>query len=235
MSIQTSKCKSYDSWGIVTDHNREKMIERCSTYKAPLLELATLVRDLIYAYNSNHAKVIHVYINDGTLLGAYRDAKMIAHDYDFDFALYGTGDDLFTLYDFLKLELTTFNIHNNKQYSIKCFGLDHYAQKISIRDLKYGSYEHQHDEWYHVEMDIQLLADEDGKVVPQYFRDGVNKKLVQTADVILPLSSIKFEGYTFPCPNNVKKYLENNYGCIEKGALYDSDTCKYVLSNDNNS
>ncbi len=68
---------------------------------------------------------------DGTLLGAYENNKMIPHDYDIDFAIYCTKDELCELHGFLQSAL----IKCNENY--KCTYQDDWqCTKIRIVDIR---------------------------------------------------------------------------------------------------
>lgn len=230
------KQQSFDSWGMINDGNVSKMMERTEKFKPSLLKMGTAVYNMIEKYNaqqSDDVKVLKVFISDGTLLGAFRNGRMIPHDYDMDFALYGTLEDLKRLYEYLVVELKSYNSESGVNY-IPSY-VDTYARKISVDDFDSGTFEGKNREgidWCNVNLDIQLLSDRPGKeneIEPCYYRDDLNTKVTYTKEMILPLRKIQFEGYTLNAPANVEQYLKRNYGCIEKGAVYNAATCKYEM------
>ena len=238
--IKIGEAKQFDSHGVCTDKNMTEMIERTAHFKEPLMKMALVVWDIIKQYNSEQSystKKLIVFISDGTLLGAFRNGKMIPYDYDFDFALYGTKNDLQALHDYLTAELKKHHEKYNKEYVSE--SITSYSSKITICDPEYGVYEdapasfsQSGVEWWNVSIDIQLLSDHPhklNKVQCIYFKDDLIEKMSHNKSDILPLSEIIFECHIFSAPNNVEQCLKNNYGCIEVGAVYDSSTATYVM------
>lgn len=45
-----------------------------------------------------------------------------------------------------------------------------------------------------------------------YFQDSAHDTCIFKLEYIFPLSTIQFEGYTFPSPNNPDKYLTEQFG-----------------------
>lgn len=228
---------SVDSWGCVTKDNLSQMIDRTNKYKEPLMKMAIMIRDLVDEYDKTNNIVTNMFIIDGTLLGAYRDGKMIDHDYDFDYGLYGSDKELLNLYKFLDIKIQEINRKNNKNYIINC--VNTYAHKLEIFDKDYGKYDPSFDtssslDWYNVMIDIQLMSDKKDTcyVELQYFRNNLNEKIIHTKKSLLPMSTINFEGYVFKAPHDPKEFLVNNYGCIEKGAVFDPVSGKYVKINE---
>ena len=83
--------------GTVTLENRERSIQNTEKHKPERLFVANKVKDLL---NSMDPKPIW-FIEAGTLMGAYRNGKMIPHDDDFDMGLLGDEDELDRVYDYL--------------------------------------------------------------------------------------------------------------------------------------
>ena len=63
-------------------NNFKKPDAGCDKYGIPRLKLAVYLRD--YVLNQLDK---HTFIENGTLLGAYRNQKFIPHDDDFDFGI----------------------------------------------------------------------------------------------------------------------------------------------------
>ena len=55
------------------------------------MELVKVTNNILNEYSK--IADIKWFIMDGSLLGAYRNNKMVAHDYDFDFGLYCSKDE----------------------------------------------------------------------------------------------------------------------------------------------
>ena len=54
----------------------------------------------------------------------------------------------------------------------------------------------------------------------------IPKELIKK-DILLPLKQIVLEKEIFNCPNNTKKFLEINYGCLDKDVRYCENTGLY--------
>ena len=64
-------------------NNFKKTDAGCDKYGIPRLKLAVYLRDNVLDQLDKHT-----FIENGTLLGAYRNQKFIPHDDDFDFGFY---------------------------------------------------------------------------------------------------------------------------------------------------
>ena len=114
-----------DSWGMVTESNLSEMKERTARHKTSLIKMGCVVYNMVVKYNNKDRQQrveerteagVNVFISDGTLLGAYRNGEMIAHDYDMDFAMYGTREELRALYEYLVVELSSYNREHGANY-----------------------------------------------------------------------------------------------------------------------
>lgn len=222
-----------DSWGCVTNENKTEMIERTNKYKKNLIDMAVTIKNIVGKYidvNCDKDKTkLYFFLSDGTLLGAHRDGKMIEHDYDFDYGIMTTLDTMHNLFDFIEKELCMHNKTNGTDYITRI--ISDYSNKIEILDRSCGTYLTNVGEWYNVAVDLQLMCEKSDNpelIETQYFRDKYNEKTIHNKKSILPLGTITFENNIFPCPGDVKAYLEENYGCLEKGAVFDKELCKYI-------
>ncbi len=187
-------------------------------YGKQRLELAVHLRSILNKLKFNW------YVENGTLLGAFRNGKFIKHDDDFDIALLYQENPLDKLKKDLKL------IQNNLNPKFKARLVDTYTKKIEVYDPSFGKYtligdRYNGADFHHVTVDLQSYYLEDEYYVSTYEYN----KLKNQKDDIFPLTKILFEGEFFPAPNNTKKVLETEYGSIDENAVYNPLTKKYEL------
>lgn len=187
-------------------------------YGKPRLELALHLKSILNSLD------ITWFIENGTLLGAYRNSKFIKHDDDFDIAiLYKENVNLN-----LKKDLNLIKNKLDEQYGIRL--VDSYASKIEVFNPKFGKYklikEYYNDaDYHHVTVDLQAYILKDNK----YKCLHNNSNSEQDKNNIFPLGKISLENNIFPCPKDPKKFLENTYGSIDPNAKYNKITKKYEL------
>ena len=161
------------------------------------------------------------FIENGTLLGAWRNNKFIAHEDDFDFAIL-----INDLYEIPKIyKIISDNIDNKYNFRL----VKNYANKIEVYDPKFGKYildgkNYNNANFHNVTVDLQFYLKHDNCYKCLYHRQP--KEFIKE-DILLPLKKIMLEGSSFNCPNNTKKFLEINYGCLEKDVRYCEDTGLY--------
>jgi len=223
---------SLDSWGLTTPETLKALQERSKEWRPELLALARQVHELLLQYKPAPGSLeVKWYIADGSLLGAFREGKMIKHDYDFDYGMLfltenGTVADL----DATKVEMKKLSEYLTAKLDEKfvVHARDEYSSKIEIYQPSSGIHHSNKGDWYNVHMDMQTLFTSDQtKLKMAYFRDNFNDYFdVNIADV-LPLSEIEFEGKAWPCPKDPKTYLTALYGFIGSPAKYNEETRKY--------
>lgn len=95
----------------------------------------------------------HWFIESGTLLGAWRDGTMIAHDDDFDIALYTTDEPVRTLHRLVQELKQLLPAHLDVR------PINTYVQKVEVFDPKHGNYMlRENADFHHVTVDISLYT-----------------------------------------------------------------------------
>ena len=129
-------------------NNFKKQDAGCDKYGKQRLELAIYLRDnILDKYKNNY------FIENGTLLGAYRNRQFIPHDDDFDFTfLLNNLEEINDFYNYINENL-------NKKY--KCRLIKTYAHKLEIYDESYGNYnligpQYNNNDYHYVTIDIQF-------------------------------------------------------------------------------
>lgn len=196
-------------------NNYKKIDAGCDIYGKPRLELAVYLRDNILNKFNNY------FIENGTLLGAYRNSKFIAHDDDFDFAL--TINNKNEIKDIFQY------IQNNLKSEYNCRLIDSYCDKIEIFNPIYGKYnllgpKYNNKDYHYVTIDLQFYINEGDYYSPLYY---IQPKELFHKDFIFPVDTIILENEKFNCPYNTEAFLKINYGSIEENAKFNSKTGKY--------
>jgi len=207
-----------NSWGTVTETNYDYMIENTQKYGPLRVSMAIDITPIL------NKSGLSWYLDTGNLMGAYRYGKMLKHDDDFDIGLYASECDLNELFKLLQNEM-------DGKYKIRF--IDTYCKKLEIYNESHGSYVLDADKGYNyhnVTIDIQLyVPKDDGSVDYKYTKNRLNEFIHIKHDMILPLGTINYEGYSFKSPNNVKEYLIAHYGYIGPNAVFNNVTRKYQL------
>lgn len=190
----------------------------CDKYGKQRLELACILREIL-----NEMK-IKWYIENGTLLGAYRNNKFIPHDDDFDIALLYDKDPILQL----KNDIIEIKKKLPNKYDVRL--VTSYSDKIEVFEPAYGKYiligeRYNKADFHHVTVDLQAYKLEDSYYISLY--KGIDIK--HHKNDIISFKTLELEKEFFPVPNNTEKILKNTYGSIDKNAIYNPLTKKYEL------
>jgi phosphorylcholine metabolism protein LicD len=195
-------------------NNYKKIDAGCNIYGKQRLEIAVYLRDYILnKYN--------YFIENGTLLGAFRNCKFIDHDDDFDFALLlNNKNEIKDVFNYIK---------DNLKSKYCCRLIDSYCDKIEIYNPIYGKYnlqgpDYNNKDYHYVTIDLQFYVKE-----ANYYRQLYYLKPKQLFDknLFFPFNTILLENEKFNCPKNTEEFLKINYGSINETAKYNSNTGKY--------
>ena len=211
-----------NSCGLTKD-SYDKALFNTLKYGSHRVELA---RKLIPWLNKFPGGLIW-FLESGTLLGAYRNGKMLDHDDDFDLGFYLPKKNLSIL-----RRLNTYL----KDAGFNCRIVDTYCTKVEIFDPKHGKYSLKNREgnpdFHNVTVDITMFIDSPGKPGMVTFLHNHAEKgdLHVPITTVSRLDSLEYEGYHWPVPSNTKKFLEGIYGYIGHGAIYNPLTFRYEKS-----
>lgn len=209
----------------------QPLLEEWNNFKNPLsgmdrygdqrLKLAVLLRDSILKQE------VQWTIENGNLLGAWRNGRFIAHDDDFDIAVFFEKDAKSEL----KAELQRIKEVLPPPYQARL--ICSYTDKIEVFDPSYGSYTfndpaYDGADYHHVTVDIQAYQREgDGYRIQ---RTSNPRTVVQQHEDVFPIGRIILEGETFQAPHNVESFLKENYGSVSPNAKYNKESGLYVDS-----
>ncbi len=204
-------------WGEVTTENEQDVIAGNRKLHPQQVELLSILSDIL-----NTAK-IEYWIDQGTLLGAYRHVKFIARDSDTDIAI-KNEEQFESLLELLKSKLP--NNYGCERKGGHCRG---YRIWLKTAGTFKGTFEGSEIQWPLVCCDAMFYqySEQDETYVQQYQGFGVDTFFIpETA--IFPLDQIEFEGSMYPCPTRIEEYLEIQYGYIGEGAFWDPETYRWV-------
>ena len=205
--------------GTITEENYEQCLAETRLYGPKRVAVARAVLKAIEPRKDE----FQIFLDGGTLLGAYRNGKMLPHDDDFDYGLYIRNEEsTMDLLESLKAHLDATLPSNYKTRIITT-----YTKKVEVYEPDFGNYPFSEFGVYHnVTVDITAFVDDgEGQVRIPHYRYGWFRTRKEN---LLPLTSIVYEGQTFPAPCNSEQLLVDMYGYIGEGAVYDPETKKYA-------
>ncbi len=204
-------------WGEVTTENEQDVIAANRKLHPQQVELLSILSDIL-----NTAK-IEYWIDQGTLLGAYRHGKFIARDSDTDIAI-KNEEQFESLLELLKSKLP--NNYDCERKGSHCRGYRIWLK--TARTFK-GTFEGREIQWPLVCSDAMYYQynEKDKTYVQQYQGFGVDTFFIPET-VIFPLDQIEFEGSMYPCPTHIEEYLEIQYGYIGEGANWDHEINRWI-------
>ena len=204
-------------WGEVTTENEQEVIAANREIHPKIERLLSVLSDIL-----NSAK-IEYWIDQGTLLGAYRHGKFIARDSDADLGV-ADAEQFEALSELLEANLPS--AYGWERKGSHCKG---YRVWLKSGGTFKGTFEGREIQWPLVVCDVMFYrySEEDETFVQEYEGFGVDT-IFFPADVIFPLDQVEFEGSVYPCPSRLKEYLEIQYGYIGEGAIWNPATDRWV-------
>ena len=203
-------------WGEVTSENYNEIVENNKKYYQNRI---TLFKIIINLMEDND---IPYFIDCGTLLGAFRNNKMIPHDNDLDMSVYGI-ETFKKIGEILKESLPNeYKVSENTTYSRK-----YMITKKEDDIIHFGG---DAGDIEATACDIYLYTDfpNDKDSLRFEYHKFDMEKVKYSKSNLLPLQKINFENVIVNCPNNPLQHLKSMYGYIGKDAKYDKKTNLYV-------
>jgi len=204
-------------WGEVTTENEKDVIAANRTIHPKLNELLSILTDILSSAE------IEFWIDQGTLLGAYRQGKFIDRDSDVDIAI--KDENQFRALSKLLDSKLPYGYEWERKGS-HCRG---YRVWLKTGGTFNGTFEGKEIRWPLVVCDVMFYQydDERNTFVQQYQGFGV-ETVFYPREVIFPLNLITFEGSSYPCPARVREYLEIQYGYIGEGAIWSPELNRWL-------
>jgi len=207
-------------WGEVTTENEQEIIAANRKLHPEQIELLSVLTDILIP-----AK-IEYWIDQGTLLGAYRHGKFIERDSDTDIAI-RNEEHFEALPELLESRLPS--AYGWERKGNHCRG---YKVWLKTGGTFNGIFEGRDIQWPQVVCDVLFYQynEQDKTYVQQYQGFGVESFFFPET-VIFPLDQIEFEGSMYSCPNQIEEYLEIQYGYIGEGAFWDPEINRWLRFN----
>lgn len=201
-------------------NNFKKPDAGCDKYGSQRLELAVYLKQ-----NILNSLNLPWFIENGTLLGAWRNGKFIAHDDDFDFAiLINSKKEIPAIFEKIKASL------QNSKFKLRL--IETYSDKIEVYDESYGKYfllgnQYDNNDYHYVTIDLQFYIKENERYTKLYYANPFTYTF--NDKIILPLTSIELENEVFNAPAKIEQFLIENYGSLDPNASYNSKTGLYEV------
>ena len=204
-------------WGEVTTENEAEVVAANKRIHPQIEELLSVLSGILDAGR------VEYWIDQGTLLGAYRHGKFIARDSDADIAI-RNEEHFETLPDLFDAKLPCG--YGWERKGDHCIG---YRIWLKSGGNFKGSFKGKTIEWPLVVCDVMLYQfnETEEAYVQKYQGFGVDS-CFYSEDVVFPLDRIEFEGKAYPCPAQVKEYLEIQYGYIGEGAVWVAEANRWA-------
>ena len=207
-----------------SDNNFKNPISGMDKYGEPRMRLAVLLRDKIL-----NKLDIPWTIENGTLLGAWRNGRFILHDDDFDIALFCENDPKPNIPFILRKIKQLLPAPYEARY------VSTYADKIEVYDPGYGEYnllgaKYNGASFHHCTVDLQFYQRVGEKYISLYYIYPTTKSVYYKD--MYPLSNIKLEGESFQAPFNTEGFLTSVYGSLSPKAKFNTITGFYEVRED---
>lgn len=207
----------------------DKLLKENETLKPYRLELLDAVVKCLQKSR------VEFWMSDGTLLGSWRENRMIPHDCDIDLAI--KEDDMSRL-DLSDIPYWMSVVHKPNQRAT----MDKNHSFSESRDVcKTIVFRHNMAPEFSFKDDLQVSGAELDLYSFRLLRNGLwtknDKRFDQSWDdsVLFPLRTYKFEWRNLPGPQKPREYLEILYGYIGHDAVWDEKKKRYTSSKESSS
>ncbi|XP_022798510.1 uncharacterized protein LOC111336650 [Stylophora pistillata] len=241
---ESARCLSLDMWGNCRADNFQQKLEENESFKPLRVHLLRQVADYFNRIN------VRYFIYGGTALAVYREGgKIIKHDGDIDLAILETDfsnvvhnidkfpalkdGDIFMSEECSLLKRGWFDAEGNEIPFCGVGGkrLKLFATRKLFRQFGFETDEHFDIGLAHV--DVFTLSEHPDD--PKCFCVNWNvpgaydyRKKAFPKSIFFPLKTYSFEGLEVTGMNDLKAYLDIEYGYLGRGAMYDLKTQLYV-------
>lgn len=208
---------SLSCWEEVTTENEQDVIAANRKLHPQQVELLSVLTNILNSVKTEY------WIDQGTLLGAYRHGKFIERDSDTDIAI-KNEKHFEALHELLQSKLP--DVYDFERKGNHCKG---YRIWLKTGGTFNGNFEGRKIQWPLVCCDVMFYKynKQDKTYIQQYEGFGV-ETFIFPETAIFPLDQIEFEGSMYPCPTHLKEYLEIQYGYIGEGAYWDPDINRWA-------
>lgn len=228
---KTTKNMSLNSHNTIRADNLQQRIDECKRYGPHRIILSRVVLECLTFLNLDH------FIEAGTLMGAWRNGKMIEHDDDFDMAVYVSNlkpsDTALFLNEInrkAQVWLADWNAKNiaSPVPMIACRVVTSYAQKLEFYMPEFGEYPFRDTNYHNVTVDVTLIVPFPGEESEFGQVQHIQSTQVRVPhSCILPVSMIRYENLYYPAPHDPEQYLKSIYGYLGHPARYNPNTGFY--------
>lgn len=241
---ESPRCLSFDMWGNCRADNFQTKLKENQSFKPLRVHLLKLAMDYFNKIN------VKYFIYGGTALAVYREGgKIIKHDGDIDIAILESDfsnavqniDAFTTLKEGLVSMLHECSIRKQTWFDVD--GIEIPYSGVGGKRLKFFAtgelfkqFGFQTDETFDIglaHVDVFTLSQHPGD--PNCYCVNWNmpgsydyRKKAFPKSIFSPLKTYNFEGLEVYGMNDLKTYLEIEYGYIGRGAMYDCKTQLYV-------
>eukprot|EP00330_Aristerostoma_sp_ATCC50986_P006139 CAMPEP_0114586150 /NCGR_PEP_ID=MMETSP0125-20121206/9456_1 /TAXON_ID=485358 ORGANISM="Aristerostoma sp., Strain ATCC 50986" /NCGR_SAMPLE_ID=MMETSP0125 /ASSEMBLY_ACC=CAM_ASM_000245 /LENGTH=220 /DNA_ID=CAMNT_0001781465 /DNA_START=49 /DNA_END=711 /DNA_ORIENTATION=+ len=207
--------------------SKEQLIEAAKVYGPMRHKLGLKVKEILDNWDLSKSLW---FLDAGTLLGAWRNGKMIPHDDDFDLGVYVSNKVIDEMYEGSKAKLLESMCKKFKDNGFEARVVTSYVDKIEIYESEHGKFwlneEHGID-FHNVTVDLTLFYDHPTKKNCLQNSHMNSKHTCFPIDEMFPTGELTYEGMVLPAPADPEKSLTMMYGYLGPNAIWNPETKLY--------